>query len=366
MSPRAPLTLLLLGTACQFPQSHNTGFSSAPDVELTASTSTGADASGSTNPDGVDNTGSSGGSSTAASSSGLPATSAETTQSIPDAGHSADMGDASPIGCQGKIDFLFVISNEGVMQNVQPRQTEALPKFIATIQSKFADFDYHIMAVDSDKNWGHGLCNEECPQTGKCKWVADYPCDKLDLVGQCDKMIGAGNVFAAGYLSYNEPCSILGGKRYLTREQPNLAETFQCIAQIGSGGRGKMGEALAAAMSTQLGGVGGCNDGFLRKDALLMVTLIGSWDDEGDSQYSAGTPEEWAQAVVDRKDGNLDAVVMLDYGDVTLPWQDRIWKLTKMFKYNLMADLDSPDYGPAFEEATDLAMDACAGFSPPQ
>lgn len=361
MSLRAPL-VLLLGTACQFPQANETGFGS--DVVLTAP-STGEAASGSSEgSEGAPNHGSSTGDSPASRSTGNDSAE-DTSTPILDVGNSEDLGDNTLAGCKGKIDFLFVISREGVMRDVQTRLIDAFPKFINTIQSVFEDFDYHIMVVDSDEYWGVSTCDDECGDPGSCTLWPEYPCDKLDLGTQCDKMIGAGNVFSLGYYAYNEPCTIAGGKRYLTPDQPDLQETFKCIAQVGTGGRGRIGEALAAAMSTQLGGIGGCNDGFLRKDALLMVTMIGSWDHVDSPKYSEGTPEEWASAVVNAKGGDLKSIVMLDIGDPSFPWQDRIWKLTQMFEYGLVTDLLALDYGPAFEEASALVETACAGFVPP-
>lgn len=362
MSPRAPLALLL-GTACQFPQSHDTGFGSAPDVELTATTSTDAESTGSTSAGNAD------ASSDSSSTSASPVdsdTSTDTSAHILDVGQSSeDTGDAPALGCQGKIDFLFVISNDGGMAELQPRLIASLPEFIATIQAKFADFDYHIMVTDSDNRWGNSFCDQDCIDAGSCKDIPDYPCDKVEQVQQCDKMLGAGSTFTAGWYAYNQPCVIAGDKRYLTRDQPDLATTFQCIAQVGSGSYGKTGDALAAAMSSQLSGVGGCNGGFLRKDALLMVTLIGPPDTANDPLCSSGTTEEWAQAIVDRKHGNIESVVMLDIGYPSLPWQDRLWQLTKMFKYHLITDIHDPSYGPAFEAGSDLALEACAGFVPP-
>jgi hypothetical protein len=60
----------------------------------------------------------------------------------------------------------------------------------------------------------------------------------------------------------------------MVKGQTDLAGTFDCVARIGIGGAGKLGEALTAAMHKNLNGPGGCNDGFLREDALLMVTFI--------------------------------------------------------------------------------------------
>ncbi len=53
------------------------------------------------------------------------------------------MAVCSPVGCKGKIDFLFVISRYADMQYRQEQLAVAVPQFIETIQSKFKDFDYH-------------------------------------------------------------------------------------------------------------------------------------------------------------------------------------------------------------------------------
>jgi hypothetical protein len=55
-----------------------------------------------------------------------------------------------PVGCKGKIDFLFLVSRAGLMEVRQAQLAAAFPQFIDTIESKFADFDYHIMVVDGD------------------------------------------------------------------------------------------------------------------------------------------------------------------------------------------------------------------------
>ena len=84
-----------------------------------------------------------------------------TTDPLRDLG-SVDFGDAKPAGCKGKIDFLFMISRRVTMDNIQERMIAAFPAFIETIEAKFADFDYHIMIVDSDPYWGHEGCNNDC------------------------------------------------------------------------------------------------------------------------------------------------------------------------------------------------------------
>ena len=224
-----------------------------------------------------------------------------------------DLGDDTPPGCKGKIDFLFVISRSSIMEQSQAKMIAAFPKFMATIEAKFADFDYHVMVIDGDEEWGLSYCSEDCPvldckvgdpccpvsicpacdppsKVGDpCCKTQDYPCDLLDEVTACDETIGAGNVFQAGAYAANTPCKIAGDRRYLTNDDPSPAETFACIAQLGTGGRDHVGEALAAAMQAGMSAPGGCNEGFLRDDALLMITLISGYDYD-----SVGTPEAWA------------------------------------------------------------------------
>jgi hypothetical protein len=375
------LALLLVG-ACQAPSVGHTGFGSMPDVTTAPAASTG-------------------GSSTSSSSSGTTTAedsgsggSAADSEPPRDLGVIPDFGPGGPVGCKGKIDFLFVISRQANMQYRQEQLALAVPQFIDTIQSKFEDFDYHIMVVDGDGEsnnngvgWGNLLCNEVCPnlacKVGEpcCDWdhpgqkgtpccpALDYPCPEFSPVTACDWAWGAGTVFPAGINGEaNKPCSIDGGRRYLKKGQTNLAETFECIAKVGISGYGLLGQALTAAVQSNINDPGGCNPGFLRKDALLMVTFIATNPDED----SKGTPAQWAQAVIDAKQGDDKSVVMLNIGGCNCgPHEgechpvDRLCQVTTMFPYHHSEDALAADYGPAFVEAAGLVETACAGFAPP-
>jgi hypothetical protein len=374
----------ILGAACQPSPANHTGFGSSPELTTAASTgpgSTSSSSSGTTGPD------------SDSSAAGPDSTS----EAVRDLGGMPDFGDDSPAGCQGKIDFLFVISRQTHMRERQEQLAKAFPQFIATIESKFADFDYHIMVIAGDDGWGNDLCTDLCP-TVDCKvgdpccnwyeptWVGEqccdltYPCDDLDLVTKCDRTWGAGEVFPAGVSGEaNKPCPIDGDGRFLARGQTNLKETFECIASVGNSGYGWLGHALTAAMQKPINDPGGCNHDFLRDDALLMVTFIANGPDEpGESE---GTPAEWAQAVIDAKHGDKNAVVMFNiggceffdkYGDQCLLVPegechpiDRLCQVTTMFPYHHSEDGMVADYGPAFVEAASLVETACAGFTPP-
>ena len=335
----------------------------------------------------VESTGSSAGSSTTSSSSTSSESGVgETTQPVLDLGAMPDLDDGTPVGCKGKIDLLFVISRTGLMAGRQAQLVDAFPKFIETIESKFDDFDHHIMVIDGDDEWGAETCNEDCPVLdckigdpccgvnpepeliGKpcCTAAEDYPCGYLDGLPDCETRIGAGTLFPAGTSASNKLCPIDSGRRYMVKGQKDLPDIFACVAQIGSSGAGKLGEALTAAMQKNINGPGGCNDGFLREDALLMVTFIGANPDHGGGNLeSDGYAEDWAKAVLDAKHGDPDSVVMLRFANPDWEPYDEIWKMAKMFPYLKVERSDEPDYGPAFEEATSLVETACAGFVAP-
>lgn len=292
-------------------------------------------------------------------STGSPSTGAVSTF---DVGTVQDFGPDKPAGCEGKIDFLFVISRYSGMAYFQTQLLDAFPKFIDTIEAKFADFDYHIMVVDGDPLWGSIPCDEMCPM--QC--VPGYPCNYTPTT--CDMKIGAGVVFPAGGNAANKPCNFDGGHRYMSKGQTDLEGTFACAAQVGSSGADWIGEALTAAVKPAINDPGGCNAGFLRDDALLMVTLISNTYDYGPKPLgSAGTPETWAAAVLSAKHDDPEAVVMFSilraYPECDP--DDRTCQMVKMFPHHLLFDRDALDYGPAFDLATDLVAEACADFVPP-
>ncbi|MBZ5708614.1 hypothetical protein [Nannocystis pusilla] len=275
-----------------------------------------------------------------------------------DVGTEQDVESPQPAGCKGKIDFLFVISRDQVMAEGQAKLVAAFPDFVETIETKFAEFDYHIMVVDADNHWGWPTCTAQCPELEGLCGTMDYPCDHAPSA--CDGDMGAGTIFNAGLNAPNKPCELASGRRYIEKGQPELVETFTCLAQVGTSGYNRLGDAVAAAVSSAMTESGACNEGFLRDDALLMVTIIGPPD-----QDSLGKPKEWAQALLDAKHGDADSVVMFRICDATCPVYDAACTLTKYyFPYHHIESLNVPAFGPAFDVATDLVETACSAFIP--
>ena len=208
-----------------------------------------------------------------------------------------DFGSPGPTGCLGKIDFLFVISNSNTMAPHQAAVLTIFPTFLDSLTEEFAGFDAHIMVVQTDYGWYMGdcaLCGPGCNPNGMLpKCGAD-----LD---ECDSTIGAGETFPAGKDSSAQRCVLAQG-RYITSKDPDPKAAFECIAKVGSGGGiDSPADAMVAAISWPLLGTNGyppsCNQGFLRDDALLVVTIIA----DGYDDISSGPAWAWRKALIDAK-----------------------------------------------------------------
>ena len=109
-----------------------------------------------------------------------------------------------------------------------------------------------------------------------------------------------------------------------------------------------------------------CNQGFLRDDALLVVThAMGGAPGLG----VEGSPVEWALTLLDAKGGDEDAIVMLglnaydDYEEC-LQGDLSVCEMLEWFPHSIYADMDEPNYGPAFQATVDLIEIACTEFIP--
>jgi hypothetical protein len=295
-------------------------------------------------------------------------------------------------GC-GKIDFLFVVDSSGSMGGKQDNLVASFPGFISTIQDVLAVDDYHIMVVDTDDSGGNEYCEMLC-SFGIFPDCEGIPCDMLPQPTACDATLGGGKVKNLDAQS----CSIQGNQRYLVQGQPDLGSTFECLARVGVRGSGDerpMGAMVGALAPNQVG-PGGCNEGFLRDDAILVVTVITDEEDDpndapGDGcsaidndPNSQGNPASWRDAVISAKNGDEEAVVFLTLlGDCDVPggvcgplvqtngvWSGgepspRLRTLAESFTYGSWGSVCAPDYSAFFQEAVSVIDTACDGFNPP-
>lgn len=284
-----------------------------------------------------------------------------------------DFGMPQPAGCAGKIDFLFVVSSGGTMKSSQEALVASLPSFMDAIQAQLPDFDYHILSANTAPGWGIkdcSVCTEGCDPQGQPPYCSA-------AVTACDKKVGAGVIFPVGLYASNRLCDIDSGRRYITTGQQNLDKVFACTAQVGVSGSPTAAEAMVSALQPAINDVNdddACNNGFLREDALLVVTIIQDNYDED----SLGTVDEWIEALRAAKgyDDDAFAVLMLttdidvDYQQLCHPNEfntekNRLRLLAEGVEHNFIGSICLKDYAPFFAEHVGALVDLCDDFVPP-
>lgn len=275
----------------------------------------------------------------------------------PPAPSEIDFGVGDPLspmkGCQ-KVDFLFVVDNSISMFQQQSNLTSSFPGFMRVVEQTLEVTDFHIMVVDTDG------------------WDGQAASDAMD---PCRDALGAGKRNG----SDERDCGVRGDDRYLRADQPDLEETFACLAQVGTVGssREQPMDATLLAVGAAQNEARGCNAGFLREDAILVVTLI---TDEDDTR-SSGSPAVWRQALLDAKAGNETALVVLGLVDdanldaplsggpcrgfVGLGGAPILQSFVTSLEQGSLASVCAPDYSPFFARAVSVIDTACDEFVPP-
>ena len=175
----------------------------------------------------------------------------------------------------------------------------------------------------------------------------------------------------ANFNASNKRCPLFGGNRYIIKDEPDLEDAFTCIADLGGGPKEPVGlESLMAALQPEILGDGGCNAGFLRDEALLVVVLL-----HGDTDsLSPGDAESWWQFLLEKKGGDPEAIVALVLSN-DLDTPDPICPGNKHFINPLHAFADTvthgrfmsicvPSYVDFFQQGADLILDQCALLVP--
>jgi hypothetical protein len=273
-------------------------------------------------------------------------------------------------GCE-KIDFLFLIDSSGSMENNQANLIASFPGLVAAMMDNVEADDWHVMVVDADGQWGGSDCANACMNLGLCPDEPSFDC-ATPPPELCDISLGAGQVAPMGEAASNQDCALAGGARYIQADEPDLLSAFSCVAKVGVDGSDaeRQMDALVAALGPELGEPGGCNEGFVRDDAILVITIITDEPDE----HSSGDPAAWAEAVIAAKGGNAEAVVLLGLlpdGDLDMPLcgdegvvAPNMTEFLQMFGASSRASVCEPDYSPFFEAAVSVISETCENFDP--
>lgn len=277
-------------------------------------------------------------------------------------------GGAAGAGCD-KLDFLFIVDNSVSMQDQQAQLVAAFPGFMTAIQSTVqAGSNIHVMVTDTDE-WGR--CNTANPWTGIDPTSAT--CNsyiKNTVFEECDRTLGAGVIHPAGQYASNQKCGFPAGRRYLQQGDTDIPGAFACAAKVGVAGHSKERpmDSLLASLTPQINAAGGCNEGFLRDDAVLVITFISD-----DPNYEdKGTPQSWYDAVVAAKKGDPKAAVVVGFTPAFADcpgngnpkgahWAEFVAK----FPFNLHASVCAGDYASTFAQAVKIIDDSCDQYVPP-
>ncbi|MCX4246779.1 vWA domain-containing protein [Paraliomyxa miuraensis] len=253
------------------------------------------------------------------------------------------------MGCR-KVDFLFVIDNSGSMSAQQAQLLASFNGFITAIQASLDDTvdSYHVGVITSD--------NYSYNQPG-CTTIGD-------LVTQTQN---GGNCapFAEGH-------------RFAT-EQDDLLAKFPCMANVGASGSPieQPVTATIASFDPSKTGVGDCNYGFLRDDAILVLVIVTDdppYDFDVDDAHptNAGNVASWHDQVIAAKNDDPEALVVIGF----IPWMN----LTCVFggdspnlidfvdsfgEQGVMASICEPDFGPVFADTVETIVTTCENFDPP-
>lgn len=262
-----------------------------------------------------------------------------------------DTAPGVPLGCE-KVDFLFVVDNSSSMDDDQANLIENFPTFAAGIESSLAHVeDIHVGVVTTDE---YSALPQECRELGALV---------TQTGGAASSMVECGP-FAQGH-------------PYMTAAD-DLAAGFACAARVGVDGlaREQPIEAMLAAARGTHDEPGGCNDGFIREDALLVVVLITDETDgpnDHEAQASPGTPADWRDELIEIK-GHLHntAIVSLvkgaELGCPPLEGESSggdIVTFTNLFGANGMVGGICEDHGDVLSQAVDVIEHACDSYVPP-
>jgi hypothetical protein len=144
-----------------------------------------------------------------------------------------------------------------------------------------------------------------------------------------------------------------------------------------------MMQGATAAVSPALNGPGGCNEGFIRDDALLVLVLITDEDDPGtcingdqSCNGSPGDPASWLDDLLAVKQfpENIVALSLTrgSPGNVCGPPEGTELDGTRVMQFvgllgdtGLVGDICEASFGAFFDEAVALVESACGGFIDP-
>jgi hypothetical protein len=272
------------------------------------------------------------------------------------------------------VDFLFVIDNSSSMAHEQEALIAAVPGFTAAIVDALPGVtDIRVGVVDTDSYPALGTVDplEGCPDDGTVDCTA------------CDYTLGALLTRPRSAFDPATDCGFADAP-WMDARANRFAEQFACVADVGIDGNQveQQAGALVAAVSPALQ-TGGCNDGFLRDNALLIFLLLTDEEDDHANPPpprggSEGNPSAWHDALVAAKGGLETNVVALGLigGSPLFPNCEalseeqgaepapRLTTLLESFDSSYVGSVCASNYESFFADALMSVARGCAQFVP--
>lgn len=236
-----------------------------------------------------------------------------------------------------EVDFLFVVDNSGSMRDNQAKLVANYDVFIDGIVETIDRLEsIHVGVVTTDA-YASNL----------------YPCNEL----------GGLVLNTGGKDSSNRKCGpYADGDNFMT-EADNLDVKFRCAARVGTEGSGKESSLQAAisAVTPPMTQPGGCNEGFVRDGALLVLVIISDEDVDIDPLFAAGS-------LVEAKHGDLDSIVVVglanpETGECGEVFDEQIARgltgFAASFPHGFVGPICASDYSEVFAQAVDVVRGAC-------
>jgi hypothetical protein len=176
--------------------------------------------------------------------------------------------DASGTGCQ-KIDVLFVIDNSGSMAQEQTNLIANFPTFISVLD--MSGLDYRVGVTTTGRDYTYNMT--------------------LPGIGTLPQSQTGGD---NGKLLHPAACNMT--HPWIDKLDPNASTTFQCVANVGTGGPGDEMPLGAVRDAFEERIADGSNAGFHRPDALLALVIL---TDENDCSYEQSVTLSFSESLCD-------------------------------------------------------------------
>jgi hypothetical protein len=177
-------------------------------------------------------------------------------------GEICEFCDARPVEVCSKMDILFIIDDSGSMGEEQGNLAQNFPQFIEVLDNYMAangsGLDYRVAVTTTGRDLDYVIAPEPIP--GFPITIPPIPMSES----------GDNGVM-------RQECGMT--KRWIDSSDSNVASTFSCVAEVGTGGPSLEMPLYATQLALGDRISDGTNAGFLREDSLLGVIILTDEDD---------------------------------------------------------------------------------------